>query len=71
MYDKKQRAKSRPLTCQQIRTEVVVCGVTERIEGASSGAGERSKYTWKWTDVYSSWVFAIYYVVLVTMSYAT
>lgn len=28
------------LTCQRISTEVVVCGVTERILGASSGAGE-------------------------------
>lgn len=28
------------LTCQRISTEVVVCGVTERILGASSGAGD-------------------------------
>lgn len=33
--------KSHPLTCQQISTEVVVCGVTVRIVGDSSGAGER------------------------------
>ena len=26
------------LTCQRISTDVVVCGVTERIAGASSGA---------------------------------
>lgn len=31
------------LTFQQISTEVVVCGVTDRIAGASSGAGEVRK----------------------------
>lgn len=42
----KYSGKSRPLTCQQISTEVVVCGVTVRIVGDSSGAGE-SKSTIK------------------------
>lgn len=36
--------KSSPLTFQRISTDVVVCGVTERILGASSGAeGERER----------------------------
>lgn len=35
----KRTVKQLLLTCQRISTEVVVCGVTERILGASSGAG--------------------------------
>lgn len=31
------------LTCQRISTDVVVCGVTERIAGASSGADKKEK----------------------------
>lgn len=35
----KHKTNCLPLTCQRISTDVVVCGVTERIVGASSGAG--------------------------------
>lgn len=38
-----QTVKLRLLTCQRISTDVVVCGVTERILGASSGAGAIKK----------------------------
>lgn len=31
-------------TCQRINTDVVVCGVTDKMVGASSGAEEKKKY---------------------------
>lgn len=34
------------LTCQRISTDVVVCGVTDRIVGASSGAAATEVRKW-------------------------